>query len=88
MRKSIIAFAGMRSAVERQRLRAARDALLALPDFVLGECLKSLLPCLKRLPVAPNGSQRLPSTCNTRCLWLPMAPNDFHHVSLLPNYYP
>ena len=27
--------------------------------------------------MAPNGSQ-----------WLPMAPNDSHRVSLLPNHYP
>ena len=27
--------------------------------------------------MARNGSQ-----------WLPMAPNDFHRVSLLPNHYP
>ena len=42
-----------------------------------GECLSRLLPRFKRLPVAPDG-----------CQCLPLAPVDFHSVSLLPAVLP
>ena len=51
-------------------------------------------PRFKRLLVAPGGSRWLPMAAahtNTRYLWLPntpIAPIDFHCVSLLLNHYP
>ena len=55
-----------------------------------GECLSRLLPRFK-LPVAPDASRWL-LLIHTHAIvgsrWLPMASNDSHRVSLLPNHYP
>ena len=53
--------------------------------------MSRLLPRFKRLPVAPDGSRWLllmqtHAVCGSQ--WLPMAPIDFHRLSLLPYHYP
>ena len=67
-------------------LTIGTDASLEEQDLQLaglGECLSRLLP----RQTTPSGSRWLPMAAahtNTRCLWLPMAPNGSHRLPTTP----